>query len=84
MLKLVKKDVARDSLELLSHALQDGESAGSESGIAGLWLPGTFQTPERNRRNLREIPASTEAEVLNSTIEELREAAARAMRREVV
>jgi hypothetical protein len=84
MLKLVKKDVARDSLELLLHALEDGEGAGGEGGVAGLWLPGTFQTPERNRRGLPELSPSVEADVLTSTIEELREAAARAMRREVV
>jgi hypothetical protein len=84
MLKLVKKDVARDSLELLRHALQEGDNAGGEGGVAGLWLPGTFQTPEQNRRNLPELAPGVETEVLNSTIEELREAAARALRREVV
>jgi hypothetical protein len=47
-------------------------------------VPGTFRTPERNRRALPELSPSIEAEVLNATIEELREAAAQAMRREVV
>lgn len=84
MLKLVKKDVARDSLELLHQALSDGQGAGGEGGVEGLWVPGTFRTPERNRRALPELAPSIEAEVLNATIEELREAAARALRREVV
>lgn len=82
-LKLVKEDVARDSLELLRHAVEDAEE-GSEAGVKGLWLPGTFRSPERTRQALPEIPASVEAEVFSSTIEELREATARALRREVV
>jgi hypothetical protein len=84
MLKLVKKDVALDSLELLHQALSDSEGSGGEGGVEGLWVPGTFRTPERNRRALPELSPSIEAEVLNATIEELREAAAQAMRREVV
>ena len=36
MLKLIKKDVARDSLDLLGQALADGEGAGGEGGIEGL------------------------------------------------
>jgi hypothetical protein len=84
MLKLVKTDVARDSLDLLRQALADADEGGGESGIQGLWVPGTFRTPERTRRALPELEPSVEAEVLTSTVEELREAAARAMRREVV
>lgn len=84
MLKLVKKDVAKDSLELLELALDEGDAGGGESGVGGLWLPGTFRTPEENRRALPELTPSIESEVLNSTIEELREATAQALRREVV
>jgi hypothetical protein len=84
MLKLIKKDVAKDSLELLELALDEGDVSGGESGVAGLWLPGTFRTPEENRRALPELTHSIETEVLNSAIEELREATAQALRREVV
>ena len=84
MLRLVKEDVARDSLDLLRQAFAEEGSAGSEGGIENLWVPGTFRTPERNRRAIPELEPGVEAEVLNSTIDELREAAARAMRREAV
>lgn len=84
-LKLVKSDVAEDSLALLRQALGGADEGGhGEAGVAGLWVPGTFKTPERMRRGLRELEPSVEAEVLSSAVEELREAAARAMRREVV
>ena len=56
----------------------------SEAGVEGLWLPGDVPHAGKNRRVLPELSPSIEAEVFNSTIEELREAAARAMRREVV
>jgi len=84
MLKLVKKDVARDSLELLRQALDGSEHGGGEEGTKGLWVPGTFRSPERTRRALPELEPGVEAEVLNSAVEELREATARALRREVV
>lgn len=83
MLKLVKKDVAADALDLLRQALAEGDGRGDE-GVAGLWVPGTFRTPERTRRALPELAPGVEAEVLNATVEELREASARRMRREVV
>jgi hypothetical protein len=85
MLKLVKEDVARDSLELLRQALADDEPGlRGEQGVQALWVPGTFGTPERNRRVAPELSPSVETEVLTSAIEELREATAQAMRREVV
>src|SRR5207249_4256712 len=83
-LHLVKRDVAEDSLDLLSRALAGDEQVGTDAGVRALWLPGTFKTPEQNRRVLPEIRPSVEAEVLNATVEKLREETARALRREVV
>jgi hypothetical protein len=83
-LDLVKRDVAEDSLDLLSRALAGDEEAGSEAGVRTLWLPGTFRSPEENRRALPEIRPGAEAEVLAATVEELREETARVLRGEVV
>jgi hypothetical protein len=84
-LHLVKDDVARDGLELLRLALADTEPApGEKNPLESLWLPGSFRAPERTRAELPALQPGAEAEVITSTVERLREEAARAMRREVV
>ncbi|MEX2645681.1 MAG: hypothetical protein WD249_05415 [Gaiellaceae bacterium] len=84
-LHLVKEDVARDGLELLRLALADAEPApGAKNPLEALWLPGSFRAPERTRAELPPLQPGAEAEVITSTVEQLREEAARAMRREVV
>jgi hypothetical protein len=84
-LHLVKEDVARDGLELLRLALRDSEAPpGAKNPLESLWLPGGFRPPERTRAELPNLQPGVEAEVITSTVEELREQAAREMRREVV
>lgn len=70
-LVLVKEDVARDSLELLRRALGEG-SARTTDPLDSLWLPGAFHSPERDRHSLQEVGEGAEAEVVQSTVEELR------------
>jgi hypothetical protein len=83
-LELVKEDVAKDSLDLLRLALGQPVGTGKLEGPLGsLWVPGTvFTSPERDRRELRDIPPSAEAELLASTVEELRNQIARTLRKE--
>jgi hypothetical protein len=70
-LDLVKTDVAQDSLQLLRAALEGGGGEASANSLSGLWLPGSFSGPERDRTNL-DVPAA-QAEVMNSTLLHLRE-----------
>lgn len=83
-LRLVKEDVARDGLDLLRLALSGTEPApGAANPLESLWMPGTaFRDPEHLRAKLPELQPGAETEVLTSTVEHLREDAARAMRRE--
>lgn len=83
-LRLVKPDVAEDSLELLQAALGDEEGTGGDNPLDALWLPGTFTTPERDRRQAPELEASDEAEVISATVERLREETQRTVRGEEV
>lgn len=80
-LRLVKQDVAEDSLELLRLALGEDQPASAEA-VDGLWLPGTFTTPERDRARLPEIEPSSEADVLNSVVDQLHEETQRKLRGE--
>jgi hypothetical protein len=81
-LKLVKDDVAKDSLELLRLALGEQESPEGSNPLEGLWLPGTFTTPERDRRGLPELKPGSESEVINATLDRLHEETQRKMRGE--
>jgi hypothetical protein len=81
-LRLVKDDVAEDSLELLRLALGEQENAAGENPLESLWLPGTFTTPERDRRGLPEIEPGSESEVINATVDRLHEETQRKMRGE--
>ena len=82
-LHLVKDDVAKDGLELLRHALGDSGGGNASNPLETLWLPGTaFRSPERTRAELPSLQPGAEAEVLNATIERLREETGRKMRRE--
>lgn len=83
-LELVQHDVASDGLELLRLALGNETRGTGASPIEALWVPGAFVTPEQDRANLAEIPAGNEADLVRSTIEELRVATARRMRGEDV
>jgi hypothetical protein len=83
-LNLVKRDVAKDSLELLRAALGDEEPLGASNPLDALWLPGTFTSPERDRKTLPEPKPSDEAEVIESTVERLREETSRRLRGEGV
>jgi hypothetical protein len=80
-LHLVKRDVAEDSLELLRLALEDDHSKGADS-VDALWIPGTALTsPERDRQQVP-APAGDERELIQSTVEELREEIGRRTRGE--
>lgn len=82
-LRLVKEDVAKDSLELLERALGDEPERGnSASPVDALWLPGSFTTPERDRQQMPEINPGAEQDMLVSTLEELREQTRRQLRGE--
>jgi hypothetical protein len=83
-LQLVKDDVARDSLELLRAAIGEEPSGGADNPLESLWLPGTFTSPERDRRTIPELAPSDEVEVLESAVERLREETQRALRNEGV
>lgn len=81
-LRLIKEDVARDSLDLLRSAV-----CGDSSGSAGeIWLPGSrrFVTPERDRAALSNVPVQegAEAEALRSSVEHLRSELGRKVRGE--
>jgi hypothetical protein len=82
-LTLVKDDIARDGLELLRLAVEEGGHA--EGSLDSLWLPGTgFRSPEQTRAALPALQAGAESEMLNATVDRLREETARVMRREVI
>jgi hypothetical protein len=86
-LRLVRTEVAEDALSLLEQSL--GSSAPGTNtqakSIQSLWVPGvSFVTPERDRALLAEVEPGAEAELLGSLVDELREAAARAVRGEDV
>lgn len=83
-LELMKRDVAEDSLELIRLALGDETPRRGDNPIRLLWVPGTFSSPERDRRELPELQPSAEAEVIGSVVERLREETARRMRQEDV
>lgn len=80
-LDLVKRDVAEDSLELLRRALEGGGGQATAGSVDALWLPGSFSGPERDRKNLSDIPEA-QAEVMNSTLLQLREQMQRRNRNE--
>lgn len=83
-LRLVRTEVAEDSLRLLEQALGTGGTGFPlDRSFGSLWVPGvTFISPERDRAMLPEILPGAEAELMGSLVEELREAAARALRGE--
>lgn len=83
-LELVKNDVAADALDMLRMALGEGLGGRSSNPIESLWIPGAFISPEQDRVRLPEIEPGAEAEVLQSTIDRLREETARRMRAEEV
>jgi hypothetical protein len=81
-LDLVKADVAEDGLDLLRLAVGDAGGGGTQDPFGGLWVPGmTFWGPERDRQSLPEITGS-EAEVVGSLVDLLREQTARKLRKE--
>ena len=71
MLHLVKEDVAKESLDLLSLALEDDPSQQADS-VDRLWIPGSaLMTPEQDRRHLDE-PVGDGRDLVQSTVERLR------------
>jgi hypothetical protein len=70
-LDLVKRDVAEDSRTLLARALEGGGGQHSAGSLNALWLPGSFQGPERDRSQLQVTAA--QAEVFDSALLNLRE-----------
>jgi hypothetical protein len=81
MLHLVKEDVAEESLDLLRRALDEDPSQQADS-IEKLWIPGSaMTTPEKDRRSLP-APEGNEREIVQSTIEHLREDIRRSTRGE--
>lgn len=81
-LDLVKADVAEDGLDLLRLAVGDAGGGATQDPFGGLWVPGmTFWGPERDRQSLPEISGS-EAEVVGSLVDLLREQTARKLRKE--
>jgi hypothetical protein len=81
MLKLVKQDVAEESLELLKQALGEDRSDGANS-VDALWLPGTdYITPERDRSRVP-APSGEELDLISSTVEELKRDIERKVRAE--
>jgi hypothetical protein len=71
MLHLVKPEVARDSLDLLKLALDEDPSQGADS-VEALWIPGSAVLPEADRLRTP-APEGDERELIQSTVEELRE-----------
>jgi hypothetical protein len=81
MLRLVKEDVAEESLDLLRRALNEDPSQQADS-VEKLWIPGSaMTTPEKDRHSLPE-PVGNEGEIVQSTIERLREDIGRSTRGE--
>lgn len=81
LLHLVKKDVAEDSLALLSLALAD-EDESTATSVDSLWIPGAqLRTPEADRHGLP-APTGAENEVIHSTIMQLRHEIGKQMRSE--
>lgn len=81
MLHLVKADVAEESLELLRLAIDEDPSQKADS-IDNLWIPGSaMTTPEQDRHRLDE-PIGDEREIVQSTVEHLREEIAKSARGE--
>jgi hypothetical protein len=81
MLHLVKPDVAEESLELLRLAIDEDPSQQADS-VEGLWIPGSaMTTPEQDRRRLHE-PVGDAREIVQSTVEHLREEIAKSARGE--
>jgi hypothetical protein len=81
MLKLIKRDVAEESLELIKLALGEHKDDGANS-VDALWLPGTnYITPERDRSRLG-APEGEELDIISSTVQELKRDIARELRAE--
>jgi hypothetical protein len=81
MLHLVKEDVAEESLALLRRALDEDPSQQADS-VEKLWIPGSaMMSPERDRSRLQ-APIGDEREMVQSTIERLREDIGRSTRGE--
>ena len=81
ILHLVKQDVAEESLDLLRLVLGSETGEKEAKSVEALWLPGTFTTPERDRKRLAE-PGQAEREIVHSTVLELRKEIARSVRGE--
>lgn len=80
MLQMVKRDVIEDSLELLRVSL--GTPVGGPPGaIDGLWLPGSFESPEQQRRAIRD-PDGYASELFDGVIRKLHDEAAKVTRDE--
>jgi hypothetical protein len=72
MLHLVKSDVAEESLELLRLAIDEDPSQQADS-VEKLWIPGSaMTTPEQDRHRIPE-PVGDEREIVQSTVERLRD-----------
>lgn len=83
MLHLVKTDVAEESLELLRLAIDEDPSQKADS-VESLWIPGSaMTTPEQDRHQLAE-PIGDEREIVQSTVEHLREEIAKSARGETL
>lgn len=82
-LRLVRSDVAEDSLRLLEQALGQTRSRSDiANSVSSLWVPGvSFVSPEQDRHAIRVEPGAS-MELMNSLVGELREAAARRLRGE--
>jgi hypothetical protein len=71
MLHLVKTEVAEDSLEILTRAVEEDPGQGADS-VDALWIPGSAVLPEDDRHRT-EAPAGAEGELIQSAVETLRE-----------
>jgi hypothetical protein len=72
MLHLVKSDVAEESLELLRLAVDEDPSQKADS-VESLWIPGSaMTTPEQDRHRLPQ-PVGDGREIVQSTVERLRD-----------
>ena len=81
MLRLIKRDVAEESLELLKQALGESREEGANS-VDALWLPGTnYLTPEVDR-SLTKAPKGDELDIISSTVEQLKRDIAQHLRAE--
>lgn len=81
MLKLVKDDVVRDGLALLTRTLGARDSVQAPGAIEGLWLPSSVDTPEADRSAIVEDDGEAD-ELFKSVLSRLHEEAGKVIRDE--